>query len=123
MQLQEISLERYKIDKGVTSPSPVVFSSVDPVKFIPTFDELQVTEFFNWFEKYAAGNKWPKENWSSLVQNALNGIALRSYDCLSFGEVQDYEALKHAVLRFYEMRSEVFGSASEILKSAWMRLT
>lgn len=103
---QEIDLERYKMEKGVSIPTSVPVPLINPIKLVPAFDERYVTEFFNRFEKVATGNGWSKNCWSSLVQTVLTGNALKAYDCLPFGEAQDYRILKHAVLRTYEMRPD-----------------
>lgn len=41
-----------------------------------------------------------------MSQTALNGKALKAFDSLSFEESQDYENLKAAMLRAYELRPE-----------------
>lgn len=108
MRSQEIALELLKTDKSVTFPFTVTFLTVNPSKFVPVFDEHQVTEFFHQFEKVATDYKWPKVSWSSLVQTVLAEKALRAFGYLFFEEGQAYDVLKHAVLRSYEIRPKAY---------------
>lgn len=59
---------------------------------IATFEESSVTQFFDRFKKIAAGNNWPKERWSVLTQNVLEGKCLTAFDLPSFVEL-NYDTL------------------------------
>ena len=108
MQLQ-YQMSRNGSGAPTTASSSVSeFRAVDPTKLVPPFDETLILEFFDRFEKIAGGNKWPKDRWSTLVQTRLKGKALKAYDSLTHEESQNYETLKKAVLRAYEMRPEAY---------------
>lgn len=103
---RELEIERYRIDKDVPASSPVIPSIA--LKLVPAFEENQITEFFDRFEKIATGNKWPKDQCSTLAQTAFVRKALKAIDSLSFAQSQNYETLKDAVLRSYEFQPEAY---------------
>ncbi|KAJ8034285.1 hypothetical protein HOLleu_21054 [Holothuria leucospilota] len=45
------------------------------VKFVPKFQEDNVEEFFNHFEKLGEQLKWPRDKWSILIQRNFTGKA------------------------------------------------
>lgn len=111
LEEKQAERERYRIDHGVVDRlvvSSAVPGSVDSSKLVPEFDEAHVSDFFARFEKVALGAKWPRDKWSTLVRIVLKGKALRAYDVLTVEEAGDYEILKQAVLRTYELRPEAY---------------
>ncbi|KAK3878765.1 hypothetical protein Pcinc_016576 [Petrolisthes cinctipes] len=103
----ELELEKHKVDHEPRRPVVSGVSS-EQHRLVPKFDEDHVAEFFQRFEKIAEGSGWPKERWSTLAQSVFCGKALRAFDALSFQESLDYETLKSAVLRTYELRPEAY---------------
>ena len=55
------------------------------------------------FEKYATANEWKKSVWAAYLSALLNGRALDVYDRLSVDVAADYEKLKEALLKNFDM--------------------
>ena len=78
------------------------------VRFVPRFEEKDVTSFFIAFEKVASHFQWPEDKWSFLVQTALVGKALRVWSSLSLEDSQNYQKVKDVVLKAYELVPEAY---------------
>ena len=46
---------------------------------------------------------WPENVWSNLLQSALKDKAQETFAALSFDECSDYDAVKAATLKAYEV--------------------
>ena len=94
---EKIKLEREKLHAGVlTSNNSLQQSSLcknfsDRIKVIPPFNESDVLEFFNAFEKTAMGLEWPRKEWSVIAQTSFKGKARKVYDNLTFSQCTDYD--------------------------------
>ena len=75
---------------------------------MPKFNEEEVGKFFVTFEKVASQLKWPKEQWAIMLQVVLIGKAQIAYSALSADDSSDYEKVKKAVLRAYELVPEAY---------------
>ena len=60
------------------------------------------------FERFASANYWPRENWAVHVSALLSGKALDTFSRLSEDESTDYDVVKRALLRRYNLTSEGF---------------
>ena len=60
------------------------------------------------FEKYATANEWKKSIWAAFVSALLKGRALDVYDSLSVDDPADYEKLKEALLKNFDMTERGF---------------
>ena len=92
---------------------------LDPNKYIrivPTFNENEVDQFFQHFEKIAENLNWPSELWPVLVQTVLKGKAQDVYSSLSKEDCADYETLKYAILNAYELVPEAYRQKFRNLK-------
>ncbi|KAJ8027754.1 hypothetical protein HOLleu_29798 [Holothuria leucospilota] len=78
------------------------------VKFVPKFQEDNVEKFFNHFEKLGEQLKWPKDEWSILIQSNLTGKAQEVYSALSIEDSMDYDKVKKAKLQAYELVPEAY---------------
>lgn len=110
---KEIKLKELEVHRANTVASQGAdnipgFRLQEVLKLVPQFDESSVSQFFERFEKIATGSAWPKEKWSTLVQTALKGKAIKAYDSLSFADSLVYLKLKTVVLRAYELRPEAY---------------
>lgn len=65
-------------------------------------------KYFLHFEKVASSLAWPKEVWTLLLQSALLGKAGEAYSALSVDQSSDYEMVKSAVLKAYELVPEAY---------------
>ena len=75
-------------------------------RLVPKFEEKEVDKYFLHFEKIAESLKWPKESWTLLLQSVFVGKAREIYSSLSTEQCQNYDAVKKAVLKAYELVPE-----------------
>ena len=59
-------------------------------------------------KKIAENLKWPKENWTILLQSVLTGKARAVYIQLSMGQSSSYETVKEMILKSYELVLEAY---------------
>ena len=60
------------------------------------------------FERYEESLKWPQEEWAMNLSALLSGKALEVYSRLSREAAGNYEALKEALLRRFQLTQEGF---------------
>ncbi|XP_039906424.1 uncharacterized protein LOC120745531 [Simochromis diagramma] len=93
------------------SPSPTPEDSFDVsrhIKLVPAFRETEVDSYFTVFEHIAGALHWPKNVWSLLLQCKLVGKAQEVCTALSLEDSLDYDIVKAAVLRAYELVPEAY---------------
>ncbi|XP_039548082.1 uncharacterized protein LOC120493504 isoform X2 [Pimephales promelas] len=102
---------------GVNSvPSDVGSESVAPfsthfdvaknISIVPPFREREVEAYFQAFERIAVALRWPNEVWALMLQCKLSGKAQEVCASLSVDESVQYDAVKTAILRAYELVPE-----------------
>ena len=72
---------------------------------VPPFQEKKVDKYFAHFEKVADSLNWPKESWVLLLQSVLVG---KIYGFLSVEQSCNYEHVKEAILKAYELVPEAY---------------
>ena len=95
---------------GKQSPSDKA-SAFDParnIRLVPPFQEKEVDKYFAHFEKVADSLSWPKESWVLLLQSVLVGKAQEIYGSLSVEQSSNYEHVKEAILKAYELVPEAY---------------
>lgn len=70
------------------------------VKFMPRFNETEVENFFDLFERVAKQLNWPKDQWCFFCQTAFTGKAELIYASLPT-DTLTYEQLKKVILNAY----------------------
>lgn len=90
---------------SATSPD---FDISRQINLVPPFREAEVDSYFGAFERVAAALSWPKEVWPLLLQCRLTGKAQEVCSALSLNDSLDYEKVKTAVLRAYELVPEAY---------------
>ena len=86
-------------------------SAFDParnIRLVPPFQEKEVDNYFAHFEKVADSLNWPKESWVLLLQSVLVGKAQEIYGSLSVEQSSNYEHVKEAILKAYELVPEAY---------------
>ncbi len=78
------------------------------VRLVPPFREAEVDSYFVAFEHVAAKLNWPRDMWALLLQCNFVGKAQEVCSALSIEESLDYDIVKAAVLRAYELVPEAF---------------
>ena len=95
---------------GKQSPSDKA-SAFDParnIRLVPPFQEKEADKYFAHFEKVADSLNWPKESWVLLLQSVLVGKAQEIYGSLSVEQSSNYEHVKEAILKAYELVPEAY---------------
>ncbi|KAL0153620.1 hypothetical protein M9458_051100, partial [Cirrhinus mrigala] len=120
IKLKELDLElkRQEHDIKVSQSSTFNFDAVSSgqpnfdvvkyVKLVPPFRESEVDSYFIAFERIAAKLEWPKDMWGLLLQCNLAGKAEEVCSSLPIEQSLDYEIVKAAVLRAYELVPEAY---------------
>ena len=77
---------------------------------LPYFEESKdkMDSYLSRFEKYAVANKWDRSIWAAYLSALLKGQALEVYDRLSVADANDYEKLKDALLKNFDMTERGF---------------
>lgn len=89
-------------------PATGAFDVSKYVRLVPMFQEKEVDKYFLHFEKVANNLKWPKELWTTLLQSVLIGKAQEAYSSLSLEQSSNYEEVKKAILRAYQLVPEAY---------------
>ena len=84
------------------------FEVTKQARLVPKFEEANVDEYFAHFERTALNLGWPKECWSMLLQTVLTGKAQRAYATLPTENCADYDLVKAAVLKSFELVPEAY---------------
>ncbi|XP_062895413.1 uncharacterized protein LOC134341476 isoform X1 [Mobula hypostoma] len=84
------------------------FSASREVKLVPPFDEAEVDKSFLQFEKVAQNRRWPKDSWAVMLQSVIQGRAQQAYSALTLEEAADYDSVKEAVLKPYQLVPEAY---------------
>ncbi len=94
------------------------------VKLVLPFREAEVDSYFVAFERVAAKLNWPKDMWALLLQCIFVGKAQEVCSALSIEDSLDYDTVKAAVLRAYELVPEAyrqrFRSCSTLAKQTFV---
>jgi len=108
-ELKKLELERAVGAQQISQPSVTssAFRLEQAIKLLPRFNEKSVEEYLIGFEKVAEINKWPREQYASILQAMLVGKGLRVFSELSLEDCKDYPTLKKALLTAYSVVSEV----------------
>lgn len=96
-------------------PSSSVSASVETdfdvsryVRLVPPFREGEVDAYFVAFERIATKLNWPRDLWALVVQSNIAGKAQEACAALPVESSLDYDAVKSAVLRAYELVPEAY---------------
>ena len=84
------------------------FEITKQARLTPKFEEANVDEYFAHFERTALNLGWPRECWSMLFQTVLKGKAQRAYATLPTENCADYELVKTAILKSFELVPEAY---------------
>ncbi len=78
------------------------------ISLVPQFREAVVDSYFNAFERIASALQWSRDVWSLLLQCRLTGKAQEVCAALSLEDSLDYDVVKAAILRAYELVPEAY---------------
>ena len=77
---------------------------------LPKFDEEKddMDAFLERFERFAGSQGWPEEIWAVSLSPLLTGKGLQVYSSRPSDQANDYEELKKAILKRYQLTEEGF---------------
>ena len=106
LRMKEIEMQ----DKVKTKPLDLGthFDVTKHIRLVPPFQEKEVDKYFLHFEKVAENLKWPKEQWTLLLQSVVIGKAHEIYTQLSLEQSSDYDKVKELILKAYELVPEAY---------------
>ena len=105
---REHELKMASLGKQSPSDKASVFDPARNIRLVPPFQEKEVDKYFAHFEKVADSLNWPKESWVLLLQSVLVGKAQEIYGSLSVEQSSNYELVKEAILKAYELVPEAY---------------
>ena len=105
---REHELKMASLGKQSPSDKASVFDPARNIRLVPSFQEKEVDKYFAHFEKVADSLNWPKESWVLLLQSVLVGKAQEIYGSLSVEQSSNYEHVKEAILKAYELVPEAY---------------
>ena len=84
------------------------FEVTKQARLVPKFEESNVDGYFAHFERTALNLGWPREYWSLLLHTVLTGKAQRAYATLPAENCADYDLVKAAVLKSFELLPDAY---------------
>jgi len=77
---------------------------------MPYFDEDKdfMDSYLNRFEQFATSQRWDPSTWASCLSALLRGRALDVYSMMSTDDANDYEKLKSALIKRYQLIADGF---------------
>ncbi len=78
------------------------------IRMVPQFSEKDIDKYFDHFEKIAISMEWKKNQWTLLLQTVLRGKAQEIYSALPAVDIADYDLVKRAILKAYELVPEAY---------------
>ena len=106
--VREHELKMASLGKQTPSDKASAFDPARNIRLVPPFQEKEVDKYFAHFEKVADSLNWPKESWVLLLQSVLVGKAQEIYGSLSVEQSSNYEHVKEAILKAYELVPEAY---------------
>ncbi len=113
-----IELHKYHLDiirEGGLNGSADVFQGASQrfdtagnLRLVPKFNERDPDTFFILFERIAEARAWPSKERTLLLQCVLTGRAQEVYSALSLSDCKEYDIVKAAVLKAYELVPEAY---------------
>ena len=106
MKRLEIEAQKFKVEADVEiakDKEARASHAKDPK--LPYFDQGKdkMDSYLARFEKYAKANKWHKDRWALNLSALLRGRALEVYDRLSEEDAGDWDVLKEALLKNFDL--------------------
>ena len=119
VELEHLKLEALKLESGQRSHDSSaleMLSSVKPKPKIPFFDDTtdDMDSYLERFEWVAENCNWDKEDWPFHLSQYLRGKAMEAYTRLTKSDRKDYDLVKEALLRRYNLTEEGYRNSTTI---------
>ena len=103
----EVRAKDIELKKTQGDPTFGKFDLSKHVRMVPVFNENEVEKCFHHFEKVLVWNG-QRKMWPVLLQSVLKDKAQKTYSSLCEEESFDYERVKMAILKAYELVPEAY---------------
>ena len=123
LKLKEVEIAAAATPTPPPSGTAALFDVSKHIRFVPPFQEKEVDKYFLHFEKVATSLMWPKEVWIVLLQSVLVGKAREVYTAMSVEQSLQYDNIKQAVLKAYELVPEAYSRIFETVGNKMSRHT
>lgn len=107
LEMRKLKFRMRELELGAAGRS-TEFDVTKYIRLVPPFNEGDVDKYFVLFERVATTLKWPRNVWTLLLQCVLVGKVQQVCSSLSPNVSGDYDQVKAAVLRAYELVPEAY---------------
>ena len=104
MKALELNAHRIAHEESIA----IKFDLGKNVRLVPPFNESEVDKYIQHFEGVAQNLRWPTDQWPLLLQSVLKGKAQEAYTALPISECVNYDCVKNAILKAYELVPEAY---------------
>ncbi|XP_053406560.1 uncharacterized protein LOC123546230 [Mercenaria mercenaria] len=107
MKERDLEIERLRVNRVDSTDTCKAYRPK-----IPKFDEEHdnIDAYLERFERYAQIQNWGEESWAISLSSLLTGMGLEVYTSMPQEEACNYDSLKKAILRRYQLTEEGFRS-------------
>ncbi|XP_073714444.1 uncharacterized protein [Misgurnus anguillicaudatus] len=103
-----ITQMQLEIDRIRLEPKPVSRVTDQELCLARLKDTDDIDHYLLTFERLAETYQWSKEDWASYLKPFLTGEARSAFVAMDPVRAQDYDSVKAAILKKYEIRAETF---------------
>lgn len=111
-QQRETPAPSASVDPGMTLPSTSStrdsFHIRKNVSLVPPYRDTEVDGYLAAFERIASALRWPADVWPLLLQCKIHGKAQEAVAALPLGDSFNYDLVKMAILRAYDLVPEAY---------------
>ena len=108
VKLRQLELQKETAASSSVRSSDTAFDVSRNVLLVPPFRESEVESYLGAFERLAVALRWQKDVWAIFLQCKLTGKAQEACSSLSVEDGLNYEKVKSAILRVYELVPEAY---------------
>ena len=116
LKAKEIELLRLKAEQGQSDTASVSLSpgyrgrTPAPKPQLPRFSEStdSIDAYISRFELHATNQDWPEQEWAMALSALLTGKALYIFSTLPREQQNDYDRVREALLKGYDLTEEGF---------------
>ena len=103
----EDELEKLEAQKALTQPGETIKAKSPRIPAVKEGKD-EMDSYLLRFERYATAQKWEPDTWATGLSELLQGKALEVYALIPKEDALNYDKLKEALLKRYELTEEGF---------------
>ena len=107
-QLEIMERMREQQERGCRAAEEARRAAKLPKPMLQKLTEDDMESYLDMFERVAAQQEWPKETWATQLAGLLSGNALECYSSLTLACAKDYDVVKAAILKRYDVNAETY---------------